>query len=873
MLMDEEEYLAHYGILRRSGRYPWGSGKNKNTRNKIFLDYVEELQEKGLSEVKIAEWMEISTKELRDTKTEAKAQQKQAEIALAQRLKDKGVSVNEIGKRMHRNESSVRALLAPGASDKANVIQSTANALESEIKANRFVDVGAGVEHLIGVTRNRLDVAVTMLVNKGYELLPVNFTQLGTGKETHMKVLCPPGTTQKELWANRNEIVQMKKFTEDFGRNYYGLHDPIKLNPNRVQVVYGKDGGKQADGVIYVRPGIQDVDLGGASYAQVRVAVGDGHYIKGMAIYKDDLPKGIDLVFNTKAEDTGNKLDAFKAVKDDPENPFGSMVRQIVENPNTPDERVTSSMNIVNEEGKWAEWSRTLSTQMLSKQDPTLARQQLDVTYENRIQEHEDIMALTNPTVRKKLLEDFSGSVDSAAVHLKAAALPQQAVHVILPIQNMPPTQVYAPNYVDGTTVVLIRHPHGGTFEIPRLTVNNNNPEAKTTLGNARDAIGIHHTVAERLSGADFDGDTVLVIPDPRGQIKDTPALDALKNFDPISAYPAYEGMPKMKNTQAEMGKISNLITDMTIHDADGGEIARAVKHSMVVIDAEKHNLNYKLSYNDNGIKELKKKYQTGGASTLISRAKAPVRLPQREERRASAGGHIDPVTGELVFVPTNKKSYTGKPLTTKTTRLAEAKDALTLSSGTRMEIIYAEHSNRLKALANQSRLESLRTPPAEWSTSAKKTYAKDVESLNAKLSLAKENSPLERQAQLLATTWLKARKDANPDMDDETYAKIKWQTLEEARFRTGSGKKRIRPTQEEWDAIQAGAISNSKLNEILYHADMDSIRKLATPRDKPLMTSNKIQRAQAMLDLGYTRAEIAHQLGVSITTLDRGLH
>ena len=75
------------------------------------------------------------------------------------------------------------------------------------------------------------------------------------------------------------------------------------------------------------------------------------------------------------------------------------------------------------------------------------------------------------------------------------------------------------------------------------------------------------------------------------------------------------------------MGRISNLITDMTLKDATEDELARAVRYSNTVIDAEKHHLDYKKSYSDNNIAELKEKYQgrytkTGkyseGASTLI---------------------------------------------------------------------------------------------------------------------------------------------------------------------------------------------------------------------------------------------------------------
>ena len=202
---------------------------------------------------------------------------------------------------------------------------------------------------------------------------------------------------------------------------------------------------------------------------------------------------------------------------------------------------------------------------------------------------------------------------------------------------------MYAPNYKNGEKVALIRYPHGGTFEIPILTVNNKQSTAKRMLDNALDAIGINSKVAERLSGADFDGDTVMVIP-TGGKVKvtSTPPLKGLEGFDPKLEYGGKkEGTFKpMKNTQTEMGKISNLITDMTLKGATQDELARAVRHSMVVIDAEKHKLDYKQSEQDNGISALKKKYQGTvdengryheGAATLISRAKSETSVLKRK--------------------------------------------------------------------------------------------------------------------------------------------------------------------------------------------------------------------------------------------------
>jgi hypothetical protein len=450
--------------------------------------------------------------------------------------------------------------------------------------------------------------------------------------------------------------------------------------------------------------------------------------------------------------------------------------------------------------------------------------------------------------------------------------------HAILPISSMPPTQIFAPNFNDGERVVLIRYPHGGTFEIPELTVNNNHPESIRLLEGARDAVGIHHSVADRLSGADFDGDTVLVIPNNAGHVKTTPALEGLKNFDARSEYRAYEGMPKMtkQQKQTEMGSISNLITDMTLRQASTGDLARAIKHSMVVIDAQNHHLNYKQSALTNGIKDLKLKYQgspRAGASTIISRAGATKFVPERKDRRASLGGPVNPITGRKEFELTNRTNFkTGKPRLTRTKRLAEETDAHALVSdtiGTPMERLYADHSNKLKAMANESRLAMIRTPRLEYSPSAAKTYAKEVESLNAKYRLALSNRPLERQAQAIGSANAKARHDANPNMEHETYKKIKFQALEEARIRTGAKLKRITFEPSEWDAIQAGAISDSKLDQMLNKADMDNVRALATPRQKVLMTPAKTERAADMLASGYTRAEVAAHLGVSVSTLD----
>ncbi|QEQ93947.1 helix-turn-helix DNA-binding domain protein [Streptomyces phage Kardashian] len=880
---EDEHAIMHYGILRKSGRYPWGSGETPHERAGSFLSTVKELRDQGLTDKQIADGFGMTTSQLRDTVTIARNAEKAADISRARRLKEAGNSNVAIGRIMGKPESTIRNLLKDDARVKNEILKSTSEMLRAQVQSHGYIDVGKGTELLMGVSAEKLKAARRILEDEGYKLHYVDVEQLGTGKMTKLKVLSKPGTTFKEVWDNRDKIVPAQLKSRDGGLTYEPrVLPPLSISSKRVKVRYAEEGGSDADGVIYVRRGVKDVSLGKANYAQVRIAVDGSHYLKGMAMYNDDMPPGVDLVFNTNKSSTGNKLDAMKKMKDDPDDPFGANINdQIHETGPDGKRRVTSVMNIVNQEGKWDTWSKTLSSQMLSKQKPALIQEQLDLAYEGKKTEFDRIMSLTNPTVKKHLLEKFADSADASAVHLKAAHMPRQANKVILPVNSLKDHEVYAPTFNDGERVVLVRFPHGGIFEIPELTVNNRHRDARRLIGtDAIDAIGINSRVAERLSGADFDGDTVLVIPNNHGKIQTHPALKQLEGFDPKSAYPAYEGMPQMtpKQKGREMGDVSNLITDMTVKGAPFEEIARAVKHSMVVIDAEKHNLNYRQSAIDNGIPALKKKYQGGankGAATLISRATSDKRVNDRKLRSQKDGGPIDRETGKLVYVETGAEYSPGKPKKIKSTKLAETDDAHTLidGPGTRRERIYADHSNRLKELANQARREFLGIKGLEYSPSAAKAYEEDVKDLNAALNNALRNAPYERQAQILGNAVFRQKKEANPDLDAAELKKLKSKSLQDARVRVGAKKQQIEITPRQWEAIQAGAISNSKLEQILDNTDIDRVKELATPKDKKVMDSAMQARAMRLIRSNkYTLAEVAQHLGISVSTLQAGL-
>ena len=553
--------IVHYGTKRHSGRYPWGSGKDPYQSGGDLLQVVNELRREGMSEVEIARGLGMSTKELRERKSLALAEKRGEQISQAQRLKEKGYSNVAIGERMGVNESTVRSWLDPVSQDKAQVLKNTSDVLKGAVDDRKYIDVGAGVEQHMGISRTKLNAAVRQLQNEGYEVYYVKVKQLGTDKYTSIKVLAPPGTPYAELSKNRDQIKLVDEYSEDGGRTFLGLEPVTSVSGDRILIRYGDEGGSNKDGVIELRPGVADIDLGDAAYAQVRMGVDGKYYMKGMAMNGDKFPPGIDIIYNTNKPSGTPAENVYKEMTGDPDNPFGATIRQ--KHYVDADGNIhVSALNMVGskpgagEEGAWGEWSKTLSSQILSKQRPSLAEKQLSKALDLKMEEFEEIMSLTNPTVKRKLLQAFADEADAAAVDLKAAALPRQANQVLLPFNSIKETEVYAPNFDDGERVVLIRLPHGGIFEIPELTVNNNYPEPIKLIGRADDAVGINPKVANRLSGADFDGDTVIVIPNKSGQIKTAPALKDLKDFDPIASYPAKSGMKRMTNDikQLKMG-------------------------------------------------------------------------------------------------------------------------------------------------------------------------------------------------------------------------------------------------------------------------------------------------------------------------------
>lgn len=913
MIVSEGEYLAHIGRSKTdgapvgSGRYPLGSGDQPYQNDyRDFRNRLLTLRAQGVTDQKdLANYFGMSIRDYRQVVTLAKASVDREDYFTAKKLKAQGWSKEKIAEKLDCSTGRIDSLLERDAASKARDIDNTVDLLKTSLSnQGGYIDVGSGSELLVGVSRSKFDAALKQLKSEGYLVQDMSIKQQFGQGNTPYKLLTNPDVTRKEIYDNSDQIRPPVDIKIDSDGVKHTLRPIENLSSKRLQIAYAEDvkpdgsHGIDMDGVIELRRGVSDLDLGKAKYAQVRIGVDGTHYLKGMAVYADDLPKGVDVRFNTNKHQGTPLYDVLKPMKDPSNltNPFGAAIRPGLQR---------GVLNIVNEEGHWDKWSRTLSSQFLSKQNPSLAKRQLKLSKDIASAELEDIKSLTQPTVKKFLLNKFADSCDADAVHLKAAALPRQSNKVLLPLTSLKETEVYAPTYKNGEYLALVRHPHGGIFEIPILKVNNKNAQGQSMIGAARDAIGINSKTAGILSGADFDGDSVVAIPLSSANIKNLSpreldsnpvlkrSLGTLRTFDPKEVYPGKDLPSKQlmseKSKGRHMGEITNLITDMSIKGANPDDLTRAVKYSMVVIDAPKHKLDYKRAQKELGISELKKKYQTrdengkGGAGTIVSRAKSQTHPLQTKEvtspNMMTSAEKKRWLAGENIFRPTGELKWNGTPVTTKSNQMRDTSDPYKLTSGgskenpgSTIEKYYADYASHMKNLAKEARKEARSTPNAEWVRSSAKTYKDEIDSLDFKLTRAKSNSPKERKAQALANSTVRAELADHPEYDKDDVKKAKSRALQYARDVTGAKKIPIDITPKEWEAIQAGAVSDHKIKDILSNTDIDKVRSYAMPRSSKGMATAKVQRAKSMLDRGYTWDEVASAMGVSVSTLRRAV-
>lgn len=901
-LDEDDDIIQHYGTKRHSGRYPWGSGETPYQHSGDFISRIEQLKAKGMSEREIIDEInktlpdeyKLEMSEFRAARSRASNLRKNLQYDQIRALREDNLGWTEIGRKLGMSESTVRTMYQNGTGSK-DVLMSITDALKKEVDKKGMVDVSEGANLTLGVSEDKLAQAVWLLeAEYGYNRFGVGIRQpTNINQQTNVTVIAKPKFDQKYAYQHQDQIQMLGEYhSNDGGETFQKLQRPSSMSSDRVAIRYGDEGGLDKDGVIEIRRGVEDLSLGKSHYAQVRIMVDNSHYLKGMAVYSDDVPDGYDIVFNTNKPSDTPKMKVLKEIKKDPDNPFGAAIKADGQSEyiGSDGQKHLSPINKLREEGEWDTMAKNLSSQFLSKQPIKLLKQQLELTIADRQAEYDEIMQYSNPTIKKKLLMDFADTCEGNSMTLKASSFPGQTTKVILPLSKIGEKEAYCPTYENGTRLALVRYPHAGTFEIPIVTVNNKNLSGRRNFGQIQDAIAINSKVAEQLSGADFDGDQVIAIPlSSKVNIKSTRALKDLKGFDPKTAYAVPEGNPnrvrlmKKEEKQKEMGIISNLITDMTLRGASEEELARAVKHSMVVIDAEKHKLDYKRSERENGIDDLKKKWQirvlddgspkAGGASTLLSRRKQTVRVPERK-----GSPRIDKETGEKIYKESGRTYI--DPKTGKTVKammevslISQTPDARTLSSGTVQENLYADFSNKLKEMANQARKEAANMKGLEYSPVAAKEYKTEVDSINAKLKEVIANKPKERRAMMIANATIKAKMQAlglNPKTDKKDIKKISSVEMQRARDAVGasSSKTRIVFTDREWEAVQAGAITDSKLTKILNASKSEEIVKRAMPKTSVVMTPAKLAKAKAMLANDYSYDEIAKACGVPKSTL-----
>jgi hypothetical protein len=922
----DRNVLIHYGVGHldggHSGRYEWGSGEDPYQHSNDYISRIAKYRESGMTDKKIAIALfgpYATTTQLRARESIYKNEYRKQLAAEASELRDKGLSYKQIMDTMNANhkdddayseltsDSSVRTLLDNSIAENKKRVENTAEILKKELETKGFLDVGANAEYQLGVNKTTLEAALERLRMEGYEVYTrqMNYANDPKGQnKLTLSILCPPGTEYKEVYSDLDKVQQISDYySDDDGDSFNRLKYPTSIDSDRIYIRYAEEGGIDLDGTIQLRRGVEDLDLGKSSYAQVRILTDDKLYLKGMAQYSDDIPDGYDIVFNTNKSEGTPKEKVFKEIKlDDPVNPFGAAIKangqSYYEDSNG--NKLLSAINKIKEEGDWLTQAKSLSSQFLAKQPLELIKKQLNLTYKDNYEQYDEILTINNVTLRKKMLNDLADQLDSAATSMKAAALPGQKTAVILPVPELKDTEIYDPNLPNGTKVSLVRFPHASIAEIPQLTVNNNVVAAIKRIGkNATDAVGISPKVAAQLSGADFDGDTVLVIPtNDKVRISAKKPYEELVNFDAKSQYKETAGMKYMTkaNTNKEMGIISNLITDMQLRGANDEDLVKAIKHSMVVIDAYKHKLDYKQSEKDNDIASLKKKYQTwidsdgkvheGGASTLLSRRKQTVQVDESQGTpivNVKSSKYYDSTKedGSLIY-KTSGRTYVdekGNTVKAKENRslILETADAYSLSTGTAQENLYAEYVNKTKSLANLCRKTAAETPSARKSSTAAKEYATEVASLESKLSKAKANSPRERQAQIVANTRMAAKVEDNPELKDDikTYKKLATIELNNARYECGASGKNVRIsiTDKEWEAIQNNALATNKVEEIFSKCDEDQLLTRARPKSSTTLSDAKIAKIKALAACGYTNAEIAESIGCSVSTVSKKLN
>ena len=299
-----EDILMHYGMPRRSGRWPWGSGEDPYQHgSRDFLSRVEELKKNGWEETpdNIMKEFGLTTTQYRTEKSLCKDVRRMHMVARAKSLRNDGLNDSEIGRIMGKNESSIRELFNEEREARMNQAFKTADFIRNQIETKGMIDVGKGVEIELNISKEKLNEALYILETEGYHVFNNRFEQAtNPGQWTTQKVICPkdtPYTINDKGQKVSSKVYELDKIhplnedgyiSHDGGDTFDKFVYPKGLDSKRVKVRYAEEGGEAKDGLVEIRRGIDDISLGNDRYSQVRIMVDNTHYIKGMAVYADD---------------------------------------------------------------------------------------------------------------------------------------------------------------------------------------------------------------------------------------------------------------------------------------------------------------------------------------------------------------------------------------------------------------------------------------------------------------------------------------------------------------------------------------------------------------------------------------------------------
>lgn len=875
----------------------WGTKEHPYDTANAFLEALAQFKAGGGTDKEFGDYLGLSSSNFRDMKSAAKNDVLSENIKSLNDMINRGNSLRSAAAALGVPEATARGWLSTKSNKGGSQIDSITSELRNMLADGKYVDIGEGSEYILGVSTEKLRAAVKKLETEGYHVINYYQRQMTSINKTQMKVLVPADVESVDVRKDKSKISPPLFYMDSSTGKAEKFERPRSISSNRVQVLAADDPhplggvGIDRDGLIEVRRGVPELSLGKANYAQVRILVDGNKYLKGMCVYAPEgsLPDGIDVRFNSN-KPTAEK--GYKEAKSNPNNPFGANIKEDDELMlaqrhyiDKDGNRQLSCLNIVSEEGTWFEWSKSLASQVLSKQRIDVIKRQLDSSLNANYRSYLKIMEIENEDIRAKMLDDLAGKIDQNAVALKGAAFNRQAAHVIIPNPDLKPGEIYAPNYRDGESCVLIRFPHGGLFEIPAVKVNNKSKSSKELIGNSIDAICMNPVDAKTLSGADFDGDTVQVIPNNDGAMIRMEAQKDLQDFDPgiykLGNYPNEKPLKNKERGYQYMGSITNLITDMSMMGADVKDLVAATKFSMVAIDAWKHGYAVKPAWKELGIDDLIKKYRHGkrGASTIISRTKSPVYVP--EQRLVTNKYEVpkdrlkDWEAGKPVYIPTGRKKFdkkTGEYVVAQmTVDKGSVQDPRNLVGHlSPKEDVYADFAYNMHELANSCRKEARMAAAYQKDVNATNKYADAVESIKAKVISRKRKSPYERLAQLIAEADLQVKISDAPELTDnpKELKKAAAASLERARKKIQLTDVDITLTDEEWEALFSNALTSDMFNYVLRHCDPIELSKRALHESDPVMSENMVKRINEMSKNGYSRLEIAEHTGFTLKQL-----